>query len=104
MTDRIITDEQIEAFMQGCAAITEAFRVKHGYTTATTFEAQPGKRYVRIVSKNPHGSAHAFIDLTNGNVLKPDGWKRPAPQPRGNLNDEHKGLKWMGPHGPAYLR
>lgn len=70
-----------------------------------------GKRYARIVRQETDDngkiitrSAHAFIDLTNGDVLKPDGWKAPAKHARGNLFDEFGGVKHMGVYGPAYLR
>lgn len=60
-----------------------------------------GRRFARIVSE--HGSSRAafgFVDLTNGNVLKADGWKAPAKNfARGNVADERSGtgrISWTG--------
>ena len=60
-----------------------------------------GKRYIRITCDR---SVHAFVDKTNGDVLKPASWKAPAKHARGNIFDAKNGLGSMGPFGPAYLR
>ena len=60
-----------------------------------------GTRYVRVMRDN---SAHAFIDRTNGDVLKPATWRAPAKHARGNIFDNKNGLGSMGHYGPAYLR
>lgn len=69
-------------------------------------EAMEGQRYVRIVaSSSPTSrSAWGFVDKTTGNILKADGWKRPAPQKRGSIFEPKDWAKWVGPHGPAYLK
>jgi hypothetical protein len=62
----------------------------------------PGRRYVRIVAD--HGVsrfAFAFIDRTTGDVLKPDGWKRPAKHARGNIYKP--GALGVTGHGAHYL-
>jgi len=66
-----------------------------------------GKRYIRIVRITEgytSGSVHAFIDTTNGDVLKPATWKAPAKTARGNLFDATNGLGRMTSYGPEYLR
>ncbi len=43
--------------------------------------ARPGGRYIRVVSRildGPPGGVHAFVEKATGDVLKPDGWRRPA--------------------------
>jgi hypothetical protein len=82
-------------------------------------EAQVGKKNVRIVRREQWinedksvneaigGSAHCFIDLENGNVLKADGWKRPAPQIRGNIFSEDFDIgvgRGVSEYGAAYLK
>lgn len=65
-----------------------------------------GVKYVRIVQVETVGSgcsAWAFVERATGNVLKPDGFKRPAKHSRGNIYNENP-LAGMGPHGPGYLR
>lgn len=94
-----VTTEQIEAFIKGAQAIVA------GGGQPARLHATHGRRYIRIVATiDPQQSAFAFIDRTNGDVLKPNGWKGPAKHARGNLNDPGKGLRWIGPHGVAYLR
>lgn len=77
-----------------------------------SFEA--GSRYIRIWSRSQeldkvtdrpiNSSAHAFIDRTTGDVLKPATWKAPAKHARGNIFDDKNGLGSMGEYGPAYLK
>jgi hypothetical protein len=58
-----------------------------------------GQRYARIFIPDLHSvgsrTVFCFVDLTNGNVLRPDGWKRPNLKVKnsiqGNVFDEHKG-------------
>jgi hypothetical protein len=60
-----------------------------------------GKRYIRVMRG---GSAHAFIDRVNGDVLKPATWSAPAKGARGNIFDTSNGLAHMSAYGPAYKR
>lgn len=61
-----------------------------------------GVKYVRIVSRDlkaKTGSAFAFVEIATGDVLKPDGWKRPAKGKRGNIYDtEALGVGMNGAH------
>lgn len=76
--------------------------------------AEAGTRYVKILKQSEtkdeetdkpiSSSAWAFIDRTNGDVLKPATWRAPAKGARGNIFDAKNGLEHMGPYGPAYLR
>lgn len=69
-------------------------------------EAMPGgKRYIRIAEMRDGrpSSAYAFIDTTNGDVLKPAGWKGPAKHARGNIYRREAGLG-VSRFGANYLR
>lgn len=72
-----------------------------------TLAADPGgRRYIRIVENyndSDQRSVYAFIDRTNGDLLKPETWKAPAKHARGNLYDRST---WTcaGPYGMAYLK
>jgi hypothetical protein len=50
-------------------------------------------------SRTVHQRDKLIIDLTNGNVLKPDGWKRPNLKVRnsiqGNIYDDQRGCGLM---------
>lgn len=73
-----------------------------------TLEVSKGKKYYKIIAVDgglgAGKSAWAFIDTTNGDILKPAGWSAPAKGARGNLFDRDNGLKSVGPYGPAYKR
>lgn len=66
---------------------------------------EEGLRYVRVWSRDQReddagarGSAYSFVDKTNGDVLKPDGWKKPAKHARGNILDG-SWVDYAGPYG-----
>lgn len=90
------------------AVINESF-TKYEYVKPPTLVEDEGLRYVRIWSKDAsdtsgsRGSAWAFIDKTNGDILKPDGWKKPAKHARGNIYAPNamEQISWTG---PAYLK
>ena len=41
-----------------------------------------GTKYAKVIVDD---SAWAFIDLSNGDIYKPESWKRPAKHARGNI-------------------
>jgi hypothetical protein len=81
-------------------------------TTRYELEAQDRARYIRIAAveysrstgERITSSAWAFIDKSNGDVLKADSATRPAKGARGNIFDEHNGMLRIGVYGPAYNR
>lgn len=104
-------DQAVQEWLVGAQKIINDHFAKHypNYPLPIPVLAlEEGRRYIRVVRKDrpedKTGSAHVFIDKTNGDILKPDTWRKPAKHARGNLFDEKKGLGWMGPNGPAYLR
>jgi hypothetical protein len=71
----------------------------------TSISREDGKRYVKLVSiSNGSRSVYAFIDLTNGDILKPASWKAPAKGARANVNADDFGMSCTGPYGVQYLR
>jgi hypothetical protein len=72
---------------------------------------EPGRRYARIVIQDEHDgvldaysrSVYCFVDMTNGDVLKSESWKKPAKHARGNIFNENP-VKGCGPYGAAYLK
>lgn len=63
---------------------------------------EEGLKYIRIVSEDGNGSSrysYAFIDKSNGDVLKCEGWKKPAKHARGNLFSASNGMEAIGPNG-----
>lgn len=98
----------LATFINGCQRIhTRHMNREYPSLTPDIIVATLGKRYARVVRREagrPGGSAHCFVDMTNGDVLKAASWKAPAKHARGNIFDEHNGLGSMGEYGPAYLR
>jgi hypothetical protein len=70
--------DQINAFV---ASLNAA----HG-TDKRSFSAQRNRKYTRVVVTN-YGQdyVHCFITNATGDILKADGWKRPAKGVRGNV-------------------
>ena len=90
-------------FLSGCQEIMN----KENLFGKPALEVQPGRRYMKIVARDTDGSScrvYAFVDKTNGDVLKPASFKQPADHARGNVFDQSNGLAQMSWHGPAYLR
>lgn len=91
------------------ALVVENYKRYPNLTPPTLVEDE-GLRYVRIWSQDKgeaargsRGSAWAFIDKTNGNILKPDGWKKPAKHSRGNIYAADA-MANVTSYGPAYLK
>lgn len=68
---------------------------------------EPGRRYARIVAQDegqPYSrTCFCFVDMTNGDVLKSESWKKPAKHARGNIFNENP-VKGVGAYGAAYIR
>lgn len=73
-----------------------------------TLKIGGGRKYIKIVncreSDDNTDSVWAFIDKTNGDVLKAASWKSPHKTPRGNIFDSSNGMGSIGVYGPAYMR
>lgn len=99
----------LETFLAGVNKIHAEYMAKNFPTlkVARIEAMEGGKRYVRVIFLSASGereSVYAFVDTTNGDVLKADGWKKPAKHARGNIFAADNGLTNMGPYGPVYLR
>jgi hypothetical protein len=88
-------ESSLQSFYAGCQAIHQK-----DYPRPVEWRLDRLQKRVRLVRE---GSAHCFVEIATGDVLKAAGWKAPAKHARGNIYDESNGLKWMGPFGPAYL-
>ena len=82
-------DLAINGWLRGAQAKVDAQYAKASIVPQLLLER--GRRYIRVVSEERADgrviarSAFAFIDTTNGNVLKPDGWKGRAKGARGSV-------------------
>ena len=70
-----------------------------------------GTRYIKIFKteasdkeRGRNGCIFAFIDRTNGDILKPASYKAPAKHARGNVFDADYGISRTNSYGPGYLK
>ena len=119
MNDKlIIVNNDTPAFIAWLAACN---KLRDEYNAKTfpnnpreTLIASVGTRYIRIeqvsVNLNPATgkpnscSAWAFIDRTNGDVLKAASFKTPAKGSRGNIFNPDNGMTRISSYGPEYNR
>lgn len=52
------------------------------------FEVEYGQKFARIVRDDSQRCVYCFVDLSNGDILKADGWKKPAKGKRGSIWNE----------------
>ena len=92
--------KNFEIFFEGCQKIYDKYWEQMGFShQKDEFSFSVGKKYVKVFYG---GSVHSFVDMTNGNVLKPASWATPAKGSRGNIFDEKNGLGRMTAYGPQY--
>lgn len=99
-----VTEAQLESFRALAESISQAYTRAHFPSLSLpTIVVERGQRYARLVRVDGQRSAHCFVDLTNGDVLKAASWKAPAKHARANLNDADGGASGLGPYGAVYL-
>jgi hypothetical protein len=87
-----LTPDQIASEALRLAVITDRVR-ELAEALETTLTLDVGGRYIRLVQYHnvetlTGAYVHAFVDKTNGDLLKAAGWKAPAKGARGNLLDD----------------
>lgn len=104
----------VERFLVGAQAIIDAGRnARYPELPRKTLALEWGRRYVRVWAFEGERRTHiyAFLDMTNGDVLKPAGYNKPfhsdvnpGSDARGNLFDPSSGASRLTDYGPEYLR
>lgn len=99
-------DEAFEKFMKYAQDLIDKNNEENCPNIKTTLEYSTGKKYVRVIIKDNHGgqSVFCFVDKETGDVLKPDGWKKPAKHARGNIFTDDPAEYGITAYGPRYLR
>ena len=103
-------DAAFEKFLAGAQKVLDAYKEAMGYTYNGHKEvlvAMKGRKNVKVVRRTVYddgsmskgGSAHCFVDMTNGDVLKAASWKAPAKHARGNIFKDDNGLGAIAPQG-----
>jgi len=81
----------------------EMVNKSYGTLSPPTLLVEQGKRYIKIVSSQPHTrSIYGFVDIATGDVLKAASWQAPAKHVRGNVRKHASAC--AGPYGIVYLR
>ena len=99
-------EHMLHVFLVRCQDVVDEHMKQ--YSWENKLSVNNGRRYDKIVSTDtsshaqPSSRVWGFIDKTNGDILKPEGWKKPAKHPRGNIYEDDC-MQFVGPHGPAYM-
>jgi hypothetical protein len=94
---------EVERWLSACQAVVDESDKTRTCPARKLMATEGGRRFLRIVAEGGYVSgphAWAFIDMTNGDVLRADGWKRPDNKPRGNLYDSTGGMGRIKDSGP----
>lgn len=105
--------DRIAIFLNRCQGMLDLYMRNQFPTLPTeTLVFAGGTKYIKIQKEGVGGSvdrpekrwsAYCFIDVTTGDILKPETWRKPAKHARGNVFADDFGLSCMGPYGPNYM-
>ena len=109
MTTDSKTLEALNAFVAAAQSVIDAHMAKNFPTLEVEkLHVEMGRRYAKIVRERATDkmgrSVYCFVDLTNGDVLKAETWKKPAKHPRGNIFNPDSGATGVNPYGANYMR
>ena len=97
----------LDSFLKECQKLVDEHTKR--YSWESKLSVNKGRRYDKIIVEDVHEESRrnskmvwGFVDKTNGNILKPEGWKKPAKHARGNIYDEDRML-FVYHNGPAYM-
>lgn len=107
-----IEREYVEWYCRAIQEAEERHQTARGWSLRpSTIYPEYGRRFTRIVMDNgTQRHVHAFVDMTNGDVIKAAGWKAPQKGKYGlavrfNLIDDEsreRGFRAIDPYG-SYL-
>jgi hypothetical protein len=82
--------ERLEWYKDALQKLVTAYRKKNFRALSPeVVDYTVGRKYARFFTRGSQSMCHSFVDLSNGNLLRPDGWKRPTlKNPRGSLFDK----------------
>jgi len=98
-------DKKFDEFLEGCQKIVD--EGMHNFSWERKLTARKGSKYIKIIAEEVGTQLGAstvwgFVEKSNGDILKPANWNRPAKHNRGNIFDEDP-LLFIGQYGPAYM-
>lgn len=110
MNTTSVTPEELNDFVAALSARHNSGLHAEYPTTPCNWEVvicERGSKYARLITTNEdhekpqaggytRRSAMGFVNLSNGDILKADGWARPAKGPRGNIRVGDVSNLWNG--------
>tara|TARA_R100000008_G_C3500213_1_gene123277 strand:- start:127 stop:462 length:336 start_codon:yes stop_codon:yes gene_type:complete len=98
-------DKKFDEFLEGCQKIVD--EGMRNYPFGKKLTTRKGSKYIKIISEdvgtdNNSRTVWGFVEKSNGDILKPASWSKPAKHNRGNIFDEDP-LLFIGLYGPAYM-
>ncbi len=104
-------EARIIEFVDNLAKLYTADYARRSYLPfAGHFKIEYGTKNARIVivdAGQQYGSVYCFIDLSNGDILKADGYKKPAKGARGSIWNDECDVRSEGPanvHGSGLYK
>ena len=99
-------DKKFDEFLEGCQKIVD--EGMRNYSWRVKLSTRKGSKYIKIISEDVgkdisnSRTVWGFVERSNGDILKPATWRKPAKGNRGNIFDEDP-LLFIGQYGPAYI-
>lgn len=98
--ERTVLKEDLEKFVKLWQEKSNSYHDRMGYNWYEPLTISIGKRYAKIINNTEsQRSAHGFVDLANGDILKTASWSAPAKKARGNIFSEQVGMEAIDQHG-----
>lgn len=93
MTNEKKADQLSKRIFGFMAAVKETYNVQ--------IHPEAGRRFLKFTVGN---RVYCFVDMTNGDVLKAESWRKPAMHARSNVHDADFGLSGVNEYGGIYLK
>lgn len=74
-----VTDIRLHDFLMRLKALYTSHDIN------AMFTAEPGSKFIKIIITNNQLCVYCFVEKATGNILKADGWKKPAKGVRGSI-------------------
>ena len=95
-------EEALARFLKMVTELSDNYHRKHSYPYPPVFSVISGKKYDRVIATATQRMAYAWIDRSNGNILKGSWKKVEDKRPRGNIFDENP-IAHCNAYGTDYL-
>ena len=79
------TSAALARFVELSQAALDRYMVRFPNCGRKTLSVEPGHKYARIVVTDSQRSVYCFVDMTTGDILKSESWKKPSKSGRGNI-------------------